>query len=59
MVLRTRTTVGGPNALGGSITGGGRLSGRAGARTRAGLIWAEMGFSIILEFPIAFLFYLL
>jgi hypothetical protein len=44
-------------------TGGGRLSGRAGARARArvragpaGLIWAEMGFSIFLEFPNAFLF---
>jgi hypothetical protein len=41
-------------------TGGGRLSGRAGARAgSAGLIWAEIGFSIFLEFPIAFLFYLL
>jgi hypothetical protein len=42
--------------------GEGRLSGRAGARARAGLaglIWAEKGFSIFLEFPIAFLFYLL
>jgi hypothetical protein len=44
-------------------TGGGCLSGRAGARARArmragpaGLIWAEMGFSIFLEFPNAFLF---
>jgi hypothetical protein len=43
-------------------TGRYRLSGRAGARAwagPAGLIWAEKGFSIFLEFPIAFLFYLL
>jgi hypothetical protein len=44
-------------------TGGGRLSGRASARARAAwpgwASWAEMGFSIFLEFPIAFLFYLL
>jgi hypothetical protein len=45
-------------------TGGGRLSGRASARAQAragpaGLIWAKMGFSIFLEFPITFLLYLI
>jgi hypothetical protein len=46
-------------AIGLAPTGGTRLSGRGGARARAklnGPAWAEMAFSIFLEFLLTFLF---
>jgi hypothetical protein len=46
-------------AIGLALTGGTRLSGRGGGRARAGLngpAWAEMAFSIFLEFLLPFLF---